>query len=273
MRNTHSDSKRAVTAIVLLAVCVLLALPVMDTSMQYQIEELLKYNNHDLFAFILIPLLLVGFGLQLWLNRWKKLRWAAWIPMSVAAAGIFLSELIWMGGGWDTLLSGIIWVFCFPLLLGSTSAVLLDFVRPQKRPVKLAAAGVILILFVATFAFWPRALNNKIEIDPESHMLYYEEEGAREWMRARDLQDLKNIVQWIEVIPCLSSPDWDDDRGILMRLNEEYILLAPHNETPYIYQYTGELDQFSGGKPKWNVYAYPAMYGELRTSANWVNPQ
>lgn len=263
-----SSITRVAVAIASLVVCILLALPATGSSMQYHIGELLRYTN-DYFIFLL-PVLLAGFGVQLWLNRVKKYRWSAWFPLCFAAAGLLLAEVIWLGGGWNRLLTNFIWVICFPLLLGSILAILFDFVRLQNRTVQIAAASLLVILLIACTAFWPRPLSGKFELAPGSRMLYFEPEGEQSWLVARDTQELSLLIQRSKVTPCFSQPDWDAERGILLRINAEYILLAPHNETPYIYEYTGELDQFAGGTPRWNVYGYPALYGELHTAANWI---
>ena len=259
---------RVAVALALLVVCILLALPATGSSMQYHVGELLRYTND--YFFFLFPVLLIGFGVQLWLNRPKKYRWPAWILLCFAAAGLLLAEVIWLGGGWNRLLTSFIWVVCFPLLLGSILAILFDFVRLQNRTVQIAATGLLAVVLIASTTFWPRPLSEKIDLMLDSRLLYFEPEGERDWMQAREEEELMRLVQWAKVTPCFSHPDWDAERGILLRLNAEYILLAPHNETPTIYEYAGELDRFAGGTPRWNVYGYPALYGELRTAANRI---
>ena len=266
----HVDSGKSnrhrslwVFSLVLLFASFLLAFPTMDTASQYMSEEILKYG--DSYISFLLPVMLISFSIQFWL--FNKRRWLCWLLPVCSAILIAAAELYWMQDGWEALGSGFLWVLGFPMMLGSGMAVLLSVLHRQNRSIQLIVALLMAAVVMIGVVFWPRHLHKKIEILPEAKMLYFEQGDSFEWMQIKNREKIMELLNWVKVTPCLSAPDWDDERGIMLRLNESYILIAPHHDTPYIYEYAGELESFDGGGPKWMVFAYPALYGEIRTSA------
>jgi len=260
-----SNSHRSlwVFSLVLLFASFLLAFPTMDTASQYMAEEILKYG--DSYISFLLPVMLISFSIQFWL--FNKRRWLCWLLPVCSAILIAAAELYWMQDGWEALGSGFLWVLGFPMMLGSGMAVLLSVLHRQNRSIQLIVALLMAAVVMIGVVFWPRHLHKKIEILPEAKMLYFEQGDSFEWMQIKNREKTMELLNWVKVTPCLSEPAWDDERGIMLRLNESYILIAPHHDTPYIYEYAGELEEFDGGRPKWMVFAYPALYGEIRTSA------
>lgn len=252
-----------IVSIVLLLAGIILALPMMDTATQYMIEETLKYSN-DYMVFLL-PVIFISFCLQFcWLNLH---RWLCWLLPILSLVLIAVAELYWIKGGWDRLGSSFLWMIGFPMALGSCLATLLSVLLKQRRSVQITAALLMVAVLFSGVIFWPRYLTGKIEIAPESRLLYFEPEGQFEWMQERGKQ-FTELLSGVKVSPCLTSPDWDSERRVILRLDESHILVAHQNETPFIYEYAGALEEFEGGKAKWMVFGYPALYGELRKSAN-----
>ncbi|MBR4961179.1 MAG: hypothetical protein IKY52_09805 [Clostridia bacterium] len=74
-------------------------------------------------------------------------------------------------------------------------------------------------------------------------------------------------LKWMKITPDITSPDWDENRYYLLRLNSAYILMAPCNSnTAYIYRYDGSLDTFKGKNCRYRVITlspYNEMNGNL----------
>ena len=254
-----------IVSIVLLLVSIFLALPMMDTATQYMVEQTLKYSN-DYIVFLL-PVILLSFSLQFWL--FNKHRWLSWLLPILSFVLITAAELFWIEGGWDRLESTFFWIVGFPMVLGSCLAILSSALLKQNRSIQIAAVLIMVAVLLLGVIFWPRYLTEKIEIAPENRLLYFEPENNFEWMQEEG-EKFTELLNGDKVSPCLSSPPWDNERGIMLRLDKNHILIAHQHDTPYIYEYAGELEEFDGGKPKWMVFGYPALYGELRMSANWI---
>lgn len=253
-------------SIALLLVSIILALPMMDTATQYMVEETLKYSN-DYMVFLL-PVIFISFCLQLcWFNLHRRL---CWLFPILSLVLITEAEVFWMKGGWDRLGSALLWMVGFPMALGSCLATLLSVLLKQKRSIQITAALLMVAVLFSGAILWPRNLTEKIAIAPENKLLYFEPKNNFEWMQEKG-EKFTELLYELKVSPRFSSPDWDNERGIMLRLDENHILIAHQNDTPYIYEYTGALEEFDGGKAKWMVFGYPALYGELRVSANRVD--
>lgn len=258
--------KVSIVSIALLFVNIFLALPMMDTAAQYMVEEILRYRN-NYFNFLL-PVLLISFYLQFGLfNKHCRLCWL--LPI-ISFLIIVAAELFWIKGGWDQILSIMLWMAGFPMALGSCLAIILSMLLKQNRSIQIAAALIMVAVLLLGVIFWPRYLAEKIEIAPENRLLYFDPEDNFEWMQEKG-EKFTELLNGVKVSPCLASPPWDNKRGIMLRLDENHILIAHQHDTPYIYEYTGALEEFDGGKAKWMVFGYPALYGELRISANRIN--
>lgn len=250
----------------LAALCLIMALPVFDTSMQYHIQEFIGGSLTDILILIL-PLAAVGFGVEWWFTHLKKLRWLALIPLVFPAAVLVVAEISWAAGGWDRFGSSIYWFIGFPLLLGAALAVALKVTLEQKLWVKKLALVLLVVFLAAAALLWPKSLDSFLDIEADSQMLEVYENGTWEWEKYENT-DFSRYLGYIEVSPCLMPPGIPDEDYILVRLNEEYVLCAPYNDTPYVYRYSGDLTEFSGEDVCYRVYHYPALYINLKTDSN-----
>lgn len=260
--HTYTNKSVRIFSLAILAFSALLALPPMDTAMRFMIVDTLRYNNGS-WSF-LIPITLICFCVQFWLfNKHRKL---CWILPLLSALFITLGEAIWLQVGWARLGSGFFWMVGFPMMLGSSTAILLPALWQASCLVQGVVTGLIVLFFVSGAIFWPRHLSAKIQITPDDRLLYFESREQSEWTQVRDKEGLVTLLSRIKVTPCLSSPSLDDKRGVMLRLNDNYVLVARHSDTSYIYEYVGDLEDFDGRNLKWKVFEFPALYSELLTS-------
>lgn len=267
LKSNCSKQDGRIAVLILAAILFSLVLALLDTAMAYHVEELLLYTNSNLP--IALAILLVAFLLQLWFRRIQKHRWLCWLLPCLAVAGLLLSELLWLGGGMARLLTYFTWGVSLPVLLGAGLAVIPPYVKAQRRAVWIGALSLVILAAVAVFAFWPRYFGDKAELAPETRLLHYTPEGEREWMTAHSEEGFYPAIRWMRVTPGIRDFDWDAERGVLLRLNGEYVLSACHNAAPAIYRYDGPLEDFAGEDLRWRVYGYPALYTELKTAATW----
>ncbi len=268
MKDKGSVNKDGRLPILILAeILFSLALALFDTAMAYHVEELLLYTNSNLP--IALGIAFAAFLLQLCLVRMRKYRWLRWLLPCFSAAGLLLSELLWLGGGMAQLLTYFTWGVSLPVLLGAGLAAIPPYVKAQRPAVRIAAVSFAILIAVAVFAFWPRYFSSKAELAPETRLLHYTPEGEREWMAARSEDGFFPSIQWVRVTPSIRGFDYSAERGVLLRLNGEYVLSACHDTAPAIYRYDGPLEDFAGEGLCYRVYGYPALYTELKTAATW----
>lgn len=218
------------------------------------------------FRGILLGIAAVSLGIQLALLRLRRFWWIAWLPLCLYALGLLYSETLWVKGGWDRFGSSMIWVAAFPAYFGAALATVLVPLLRQKKAVKLTVLALVLaVSAIAAIWFWPRPLDSKLTLSPSPQVLYYDTDGALEPMLVTDSERLYEYLRWAKVSPCYAAPDWDAQRGLLLRLDSQHILVAPDYGTPYIYQYDGPLEAFDGEALRWAVPGYSDLYNNLRT--------
>lgn len=257
-------------SLALLTMFLLIALPVFDTAMQYHIQELIGGSVHDLLL-IVLPLALVGFGIEWWLVHLKKHRWIAIIPLIIPAIALIFAEILWTSGGWDRFGSSILWAIGFPLLLGSGLAAILKATLSQPLWAKLALAAVLITFLILTAVLWPKYMYETIDVSPDLTMLaVYSDGEIQEYSISEDA--LNAEIQFAKMSPCNSAPVWNSEDCILVRLNDEYILAAQHDVDPYVYRYTGELEHFTGDEVCYRIYHYTALYMNLKVAGTRIKP-
>lgn len=261
--NGRSNAYVPVFLLIQLGVCVLLTL--FDTAMAYHLKEALLYSQDGLW--MMLPVVLMGFLLQTWFKRLKKHGFFRWMLPCISASGLMLTELLMLGNLLMELLTYFVWSITLPLLMGLLLAEVPGFIKTKGLAIRIAALSLAAMAFALAILFWPRYFSGKAELSPDDRLMYYTPEGERSFMRAQEDEGFLPVIKWMRVTPCIRGFDWDAERGVLLRLNEEYVLSACHDTAPAIYRYDGPLKDFAGERLCYRVYGYPALYTELKTAA------
>lgn len=253
-------------SLALIAIFMLMSLPVFDTAMQYHIQEIIGGSIQDLLILIL-PLAIVGFVLEWWFIHLKKCRWLSLILLIVPSITLLLAEFAWASGGWDRFGSSILWSIGFPLLLGAALAALLKVTLSQPLWAKITVAAVLTVFVALTVFFWPKNIDSTIGLEPDTKLLAVYADGETEWL-VSSAEALEQELKFAKIAPCNSAPDWTENRCIIVRLNDLYVLVAPHADTPYVYEYSGALEDFNGQDVSYKLFNYSALYINLKTASS-----
>lgn len=244
-------------------ISLILSLPVFDTSLSFNLRELLSDGDYQRLA---LGIMAVCFGVELLLLRAEKWTILKWIPVAFPVICLIPGELFWLMGGWDRLAGSILWWFGFPMLMGGGLAVLVTHL-PQNRRVRALLILLLVLGVVLGAIFWPRSLGEKLILEIPGPMLLTDPEGDAEWRSVDDPGRIRRMLHYAELVPAVFPPDWKDERCVLLRLNDEWILAAEYGQAPYVYYYSGDLAEFDGTGVKWRFYHFPALYTELVTAA------
>ena len=79
---------------------------------------------------------------------------------------------------------------------------------------------------------------------------------------------LNTEIQFAKMSPSNAAPSWNEDDCILLRLNDEFVLVAQDNSDPYVYKYSGPLNQFDGTDVCYRVFHYTALYMNLKLAGS-----
>lgn len=249
-------------SLALLTLFLLMGLPMMDTAMQYHIQEMLGSLEDQ--WYLILPPAAVAFGVEWWSMGLKKARWLKFFPVVVPALVLVLAEVTWAMGGWDRFGSSILWYLSFPVLLGAALASLLKLTLSQPWWAKVTMAAVCVVLLLTAAFFLPKELYETLDVELEGEQVMVEDDD-RYHIPADKLDEL---LCYAKISPCYSAPDWEPQRCVLVRLNERYVLAAPYDGTPYIYEYSGDLADFDGQNVCYRVYHYTALYIELKAAGS-----
>lgn len=261
----HSEKKSPrilLVALGLAAVSLLLSLPVFDTALSFSLRELMTDGDYQRLA---LGILAVAFGLEYLFLRAKKWTGLKWGMILLPGVCLVIGELFWLAGDWDQIVGVILWWFGFPTLMGAALAVFLRNL-PKGRGARTALVIVCVLILVLCLIFWPRTLAEKMTLDIGEEMLLYDESGNTEWRTVRNPGQLEQMLHFCEIVWWPAGPEWGDNRGVLLRLNAEFIVAAEYGEVPCIYAYSGPLEDFDGTSAKWRFYYFPALYTELVTA-------
>ena len=253
-------------SLALIAIFMLMSLPVFDTAMQYHIQEIIGGSIQNLLIMIL-PLAVVGFALEWWFIHLKKCRWLSLIPLIVPAVALIFAEFAWASGGWDRFGSTIFWALGFPVLLGAGLAALLKATLEQPLWAKITVAAFLAVFVALTVIFWPKNIDSTIGLEPDTKLLAVYTDGETEWL-VSSAEALEQELKFAKIAPCNSAPNWTENRCIIVRLNESYVLVAPHADTPYVYEYSGALEDFNGQDVAYKLFNYSALYINLKTASS-----
>lgn len=222
------------------------------------------YESGAMGVLVIVPAIL-GFSLQILFLRKRAEKFAVWIPLLLSAVCLAVSEALYMSGDFGGMIVGAaVWYVAFFGFCGIALAILLDIVLRQKRGVRIAAGCVALTLTILAAWFWPKNLGGKIDIDPGNEYIWYFKGEAPENMTVRgELKELIFYLNYLKVMPAYSGPDELYYGSKLLRINDEYILVAKDRGCSYIYQYSGDMDAFDGNGLKWRTSSESAIYTSI----------
>lgn len=126
----------------------------------------------------------------------------------------------------------------------------------------VAAAAALVAL---SWVFWPESLEEKIGNPVTPDAVYYYDSGTFTEKRVLDKTYLKNVVSQINCMPCVFTPEFSED-CIVMKLNDNYVLLAVRNEASYIFEHCGDIENFEPAKACYKVYRNKPLYISIKTS-------
>lgn len=170
--------------------------------------------------------------------------------------------------GWD---SGIgflaVWAAeaLIPLFVSQGIAFIIFRIIKSGRTVRITSLTAAIILIAAACVFWPKPLELKIGNTAASDVFYYYDGETYTEKKILDKTHLKNVVSQINCMPCIFTPKFGDE-CIVIKLNENYVLLAERNESSYIFEYSGDIEKFEPENACYKVYRNKPLYISLKTS-------
>ena len=246
------------------------SLTAFDAAIPYTLQLFTLETNGWAEGCFYLAIVAAFFGIQWGLLRLRRFKWIAWLPILLVAVGLVYSEVSWSGGGFgDRIFGNLICIALLPAYLGISIAALAAPLLRQKPVVKRIALVCVAVALAAAFWLWPRPLSKMMEFAPGQYLLYFDKTGEYERKEITDPPLLKDNLRWAKASPCYTAPGWREERGLLVRLNSRYVLRAPHAGTPYLYEYSGPLENFDGASPRFILWGYYALYTNLRGVTDW----
>ena len=206
-----------------------------------------------------------GILVQFGLNRLTRGKSAAWILPVLGFAVLILAEGFWFwADGWDMLLTLLLYFFCLPPVLGGMLEIFVERVldlSPVRKTVLLAAACLLVGVGICLY---PVYAWERLEYDPDPQVYFVwpeytdrtgeHHERREEWYTVENMYKLADDLKWMKITPDITASDWEENRYYLLRLNSEYVLMAPCNSnTAHIYRYESSLDKFEGKNCRYRV--------------------
>jgi len=194
-----------------------------------------------------------------------------WLPLAIGLAGLVLSDILWLcsndyGGH---ILAELLIRAAGPVCVGSITALALVWLKGQSRPAKYIAASLLLVALTGCLWSWPRPLTDRIDIRFDGKAAFYNETSmSAEVQLSRE--DLESLLFRADIYPCLKEQHWKGEWAMAVRLNEQYILMAPRDGISCIYEYSGDLAAFDLTRPVWAVHSKTLHYdGLMLYSTGW----
>jgi len=152
-----------------------------------------------------------------------------------------------------------------PLLVSQAFAFSVLKIFKAGKEAKIIGAAAAVALIACACIFWPKPIEEKIgePIIPDS--FYYYDDGIFTERTVSDKSHLATVVSQINCMPCFFTPDFSED-CIVMKLNENYVLLALRNESSYIFEHSGKTEDFVPQKACLKVYRNDPLYINIKTS-------
>ena len=187
---------------------------------------------------------------------------AAAVVMLTAADGMLCA----MADDWDI---GFVSMYAGMLLVPMTVSFglaffIYKFIRFSVKG-KIVSAVLVLAFVAGAYFFWPEPLEEKIGVaTPDGVFCYYDGETFTE-KRVADNKQLKLVLSQINCTPCIFTPSFSED-CIVIRLNQDYVLLTERYKASYIFEYSGDIESFEPGNACFRVYRNKPLYISIKTS-------
>lgn len=265
-KTIHLPSKGLCRLTLILFVCFLCAAIWSDGVTANIAEDFILYDSLSKWSLTLL-LAAIGGSVQ-WLLQREQV--GTWMPVTVSAALVMFSEFISPLGGKDHHMEAfLLFGLGAPLFLGAAAAVLLTWLSEKGGRAKLLAAVLALIVVCAAWFFWPREVTERVEVDYDGTLLYWDGVSEQKTVTADEKAFLRDM-KWAMTVPAFREQDWRSDRAFLARINDEYVVVISRNGESGVYEYSGSLEKFDQTKPKWTIFSYAALYHNLLVNTgNW----
>ena len=265
-RTTHLPSKGLCRLTLILFVCFLCAAIWSDGITANLTEDFILYDSLSKWSLTLL-MAAIGSSVQ-WLLQREQI--GSWMPITISAALVVFSEFIWPLGETDHRMAAfLLFGLGGPLFLGAAAMVLLTWLSEKGKRVKLTAASLALVVVCAAWFFWPREVTERVEVDYDGTLLYWDGVSEQKTVTA-DEKDFLRDMEWAMTVPAFRESDWRSDRAFLARISDEHVVVIARNHASGVYEYSGSLEEFNQTKPKWTVFSYAALYHNLLVrTGNW----
>lgn len=152
-----------------------------------------------------------------------------------------------------------------PLLISMGLAFVIFKTVKAGKTAKILIVAAATALIALACVFWPESIEEKIGNPVIPDTVYYYDSGTFAEKRVLDKTYLKNVVSQINCMPCVFTPEFSED-CIVMKLNDNYVLLAVRNEASYIFEHCGDIENFEPAKACYKVYRNKPLYISIKTS-------
>lgn len=231
----------------------------LDGALSHSFETMLRYWQGRHFVTPLISALFFGF-IQ-WILRTHKLQW---IPLAIGMTGLFLADLLtiyfYEQGIW--IIAYILLNVAEPLCFGTIAALMILWLHKQGNSTKWIVAVIFLVLLVACIWAWPHTLTDRVTVNFDGNVGFYNGDSISAEIQMTT-EDFNDLIRRSKVYPCFKEQPWKGDRAIIIRLSEQYVLVAPRGDDACIYEYSGSFDGFDLTHPRWIIFSYTLNYDNL----------
>lgn len=181
--------------------------------------------------------------------------------ITAADAAVFAAA-----GDWDiAFVSMYAGMLLAPFAVSLCLAFLIYKVIRFSLKVKILCAVLAAAVIASACAFWPAPLEEKTGGTDINGIFYYYDGKNFEEKQAADNTQLELVLSQINCTPCFFTPDFSED-CIVMRLNDDYVLLAERYDNSYIFEYGGAIEDFEPKNARFRVYGNKPLYISIKTS-------
>lgn len=231
----------------------------LDGAVGAGLERFLFHGNAGDY-FLPLTLTVTAACIQWLLGYCRNIKWL-WLPLSSGAVCLVLADAMWLLGG-HRILATLLLDLAGPICAGSGIALTVLWLQDRSKPAKCATGCMALLLLTAAVWAWPRPLTDHIDIHFDGKAAFYNETSMSAAVQIPG-DDFAALLHRAKIYPTFRAQHWKGEWVLTIRLNEQYVLLAPRDGTPCIYAYTGDMAAFDLTRPKWAVYSHTLHYENL----------